>query len=93
VGGTFMVMTMAGFQEAKRVSTGSPTRLISAMTAAFALGQLTGPVTVGLGIRVGNPLVLPSIAAAVLLACSAVALALPQRHGAAPPPLPHEGRA
>jgi predicted MFS family arabinose efflux permease len=93
VGGTFMVMTMAGFQEAKRVSTGSPTRLISAMTAAFAVGQLAGPVTVGLGLRVGNPLVLPSIAAAVLLACSAVALALTQRHGAAPPPLPHEGRA
>src|SRR6478735_3801496 len=42
VGGTFMVMTMAAVQEAKRISVGNPTKLIAALTAAFALGQLAG---------------------------------------------------
>lgn len=91
VGGTFMVMTMAGFQEARRVFSGSPTRLIAAMTAAFALGQLAGPAAVGLSASADSPLVLPSVVAAVLLACSAVALSQNQRPAAASAARPHEG--
>jgi hypothetical protein len=44
VGGTFMVATMAGMQEAKASSVGDPTRMLGRMTAAFAIGQMAGPV-------------------------------------------------
>jgi len=44
VGGTFMVITMLGMQQAQ-VSGGPRARTLMAnLTAAFALGQLTGPV-------------------------------------------------
>lgn len=44
VGGTFMVATMAGMQEARSRSVGDPTRALGRMTAAFAIGQMAGPV-------------------------------------------------
>lgn len=44
VGGTFMVATMAGMQEAKASTVGDPTRMLGRMTAAFAIGQMAGPV-------------------------------------------------
>lgn len=44
VGGTFMVATMAGMQEAKARAAGDPTRAMGRMTAAFAIGQMAGPV-------------------------------------------------
>ena len=91
VGGTFMVMTMAAVQEARRMSTGNPTKLIAALTAAFALGQLAGPVLVSLSLATGNGFTLPSAGAAALLVCSALALLLTQRK-AMPrtPPLANE---
>ncbi|MBO9513972.1 MAG: YbfB/YjiJ family MFS transporter [Variovorax sp.] len=44
VGGTFMVATMAGMQEAKARASGDPTRALGRMTAAFAIGQMAGPI-------------------------------------------------
>lgn len=44
VGGTFMVVTMAGIQEIRARAVGDPTRMVARMTAAFALGQIAGPV-------------------------------------------------
>jgi len=44
VGGTFMVATMAGMQEARARTVGDPTRALGRMTAAFAIGQMAGPV-------------------------------------------------
>ena len=44
VGGTFMVVTLAGVQEMRARATGDATTLVSRMTAAFALGQIAGPV-------------------------------------------------
>jgi predicted MFS family arabinose efflux permease len=44
VGGTFMVITMAGVQEIRARAVGDPTALVGRMTAAFALGQIAGPV-------------------------------------------------
>jgi hypothetical protein len=69
VGGTFMVVTMAGLQEARRVAGPSGPRLIAAMTAAFAVGQLVGPFTVtSLGSASTEGVALPhGIASAVLL--------------------------
>ena len=42
VGGTFMVVTMVGMQEARRVAGAGARRLMAAMTSAFAAGQIAG---------------------------------------------------
>jgi MFS family permease len=47
VGSTFMVVTMIGMQEARARAPGNPTALLGLMTAAFAIGQLAGPVVSG----------------------------------------------
>ncbi|MEP6792018.1 MAG: YbfB/YjiJ family MFS transporter, partial [Ramlibacter sp.] len=44
VGGTFMVITMAGVQEIRSRAVGDATPLVARMTAAFATGQIAGPV-------------------------------------------------
>jgi predicted MFS family arabinose efflux permease len=44
VGGTFMVATMAGIQEARAAANEHATTLTAAMTTAFALGQVAGPI-------------------------------------------------
>lgn len=46
VGGTFMVVTMAGLHEARAVAPESATAFIAAITAAFALLQVLGPLVV-----------------------------------------------
>lgn len=48
VGGTFMVITMAGLQEARQRAGAHAAALLGRMTAAFALGQIAGPVASGL---------------------------------------------
>jgi MFS family permease len=48
VGGTFMIITMAGIKEALRLG-GAPAPLaVGVMTAAFGAGQIGGPLTVSL---------------------------------------------
>ncbi len=48
VGGTFMVITMAGLREAHRIAGSTDAvRHVVAMTAAFATGQTIGPVFAG----------------------------------------------
>ena len=47
VGGTFMVITMTGMQEGRRVGGRHATSLMAAMTSAFAAGQIVGPICVG----------------------------------------------
>jgi MFS family permease len=44
VGGTFMVITMVGMQEARARDEENATAILAQMTAGFALGQLSGPV-------------------------------------------------
>ena len=44
VGGTFMVVTMLGMQEARARAHGNATVILGRMTAGFAFGQLMGPV-------------------------------------------------
>src|SRR3954469_14171313 len=74
VGGTFMVLTMTGIQEARRGAGAGGAPLIAAMTAAVAGGQLVGPFTVtslgSSGVAVPH-----AIAAAVLLLGLAVLVA------------------
>jgi predicted MFS family arabinose efflux permease len=68
VGGTFMVVTMAGMQEARRVAAPQPRALMAAMTSAFALGQILGPVSVSLLAQAGFTPALV-LAAAMLALC------------------------
>jgi len=46
VGGTFMVITMAGLQLARERMPLNPTPLLARLTVAFALGQIAGPLLV-----------------------------------------------
>jgi hypothetical protein len=70
VGGTFMVATLAGIQEARRLAGAGARRLIAAMTSAFALGQIAGPLLVSLLRNVALSLA----AAALLLLATAFTL-------------------
>jgi hypothetical protein len=71
VGGTFMIVTMVGIQEIRARAVGDATPLVSRMTAAFALGQIAGPVASSLLLHV------PSLQARGLpLALQAGALSL-----------------
>jgi hypothetical protein len=66
---------MAGLQEGRRVGGEAATRLMAAMTASFAVGQLTGPIVVGMLASHPRALDIASIAAAFLLVASSLALA------------------
>jgi MFS family permease len=70
VGGTFMVITMAGMQEARRVAGERARPLMAAMTSAFAIGQIAGPLWVSYESSVAQALLVP----AVLLMLSTAAL-------------------
>jgi MFS family permease len=79
VGGTFMIITMAGIKEALRLG-GAPASLaVGVMTSAFAVGQILGPLTVSLLAGSGRGFTIASLLAVfglvasnyVLLACSA----------------------
>lgn len=72
VGGTFVVVAMTGLQLARETTPRSPQRLMAAMTASFALGQILGPALVSVFGR--DSLSALSIAAAAALAVSAAAL-------------------
>lgn len=67
VGATFVVITMIGMQEALRVAPGNAAALMAAMTSAFALGQIAGPLLVSLLAGSGS-----AVAAALLAACAAL---------------------
>ena len=77
VGGTFMVVTMTGIQEARRLAGASAPRLIAAMTTAFAVGQLVGPFTVtSLGSSSAPGVALPHAVAATVLLLGVAVMAL-----------------
>lgn len=74
VGGTFMVATTACLQEAHRIGGHAAGRLIGAMTAAFALGQLAGPLTVTASGPIAAAIARPGTIAAGLLVVAAAVL-------------------
>lgn len=68
VGGSFMVATMAGLQQARARAADNPTRLLSHMVVAFAIGQIAGPlVTLGVSRLTGANGMVPTQAMAALL--------------------------
>ena len=74
VGGTFMVITMVGMQEARSVGGVRATGLMAALTSAFALGQIAGPVSVSLVVGAGGNFSTALVIACVALVVSAYAL-------------------
>ena len=74
VGGTFILVTLAGLQEIRRLTHPVPTRGVAALTASFALGQVIGPLLTHAGESAANALRLPSAVATVGLVVSATIL-------------------
>lgn len=85
VGGTFMIITMAGFSEMHRLMPAETVGThIAAMTAAFALGQMIGPGLAGLLYDLSGSFDAALMLTGFVLAVTAVLLvALPQRGGPA----------
>lgn len=81
VGGTFMVITMAGIRELLRIDAAQAARGVGMMTAAFATGQIAGPLTVSLLAGSGNAVALSSIIAVSALVIGNLVL-LADRSGA-----------
>jgi hypothetical protein len=87
VGGTFVVATMAGLQEARRLAGPAAPRWIAAMTAAFAAGQLVGPFAVGLlAAGGGDGMAASNALAGLVLLAGAIALWRPAAAPLAPVP-------
>ena len=79
VGGTFMVVTMAGMQEARRVAGADARKVVATMTAAFAAGQIAGPLLVsGMASHPGG-FSISLAASGILLAVSAALLTFTPR--------------
>jgi len=74
VGGTFVVITMIGMQEARSFAGARATPLMAAMTSAFALGQIAGPVSVSLVVAAGGSMSMALAIACVVLLVSAYTL-------------------
>ena len=74
VGGTFVVITQVGLQEARAVAGERARALIAAMTSAFAVGQILGPLAVSALVRATGGFSAALVLAAALLAVSALAL-------------------
>ncbi len=79
VGGTFMVNTMVGMQEARAVAGPDATGLMATMTTAFAVGQIIGPIVVSSTVAGGGHFATPLLISAGVLAISACLLASGRR--------------
>ncbi len=74
VGGTFMVVTMLGLREARRVADTEATAFIAVMTAAFAVGQIIGPLLVSVVAHRPHGFTIALLAAAAVLLLAAISL-------------------
>ena len=72
VGGTFMGLTALGLMQGRALARqGDPRRVMAAMTGAFGVGQIIGPVLAGVVSDVTGGFGLPSVAAAAALVWAA----------------------
>ena len=77
VGGSFMVATMAGLQLARDRAAANPAPLLSRLVAAFALGQIAGPLAAFI---VGQALGSDGLAPTLWLATGALLASAAWRH-------------
>lgn len=72
VGGTFMGLTAVGLMRGKELADSvDPRRVVAAMTGAFGIGQIVGPVLAGAVSDLTGGFALPSVAAAGALLAAA----------------------
>jgi MFS family permease len=74
VGGTYMVVTMQGLREARRAAGAEATAFIAVMTAAFAIGQILGPLLVSAVAHLPHGFSATLLAAAVVVLLAAISL-------------------
>jgi hypothetical protein len=74
VGGTFVVITMSAMQEARVAGGAHAQRLMAAMTAAFALAQIAGPLVVSMLLGAGGSFSWALLLAGALLTVSGYVL-------------------
>jgi len=74
VGGTYMVVTMLGLREARRVAGAEATSFIAVMTAAFAIGQIVGPLLVSAIAHRPHGFAAALLAAAAVILLAAISL-------------------
>jgi hypothetical protein len=74
VGATFVTMTLAGMQEARRLYGAAARPVMAAMTSAFAVGQLLGPIMVALLEKLPQGFTVVLLAATAGLLAGAAAL-------------------
>ncbi|HEX9395595.1 MAG TPA: YbfB/YjiJ family MFS transporter [Burkholderiales bacterium] len=76
VGGTFTVITLAAMRDAQTIAGAQATRLMAALTAAFAAGQIAGPVFISLLAQANWSFDRGLLIASAVLALSAGALTI-----------------
>ena len=74
VGATFVTITLAGMQEARRLYGAAARPVMAAMTAAFAVGQLIGPILIALLEKLPHGFTVVLLAATASLLAGAAAL-------------------
>jgi predicted MFS family arabinose efflux permease len=74
VGGTYMVVTMLGLREARRAAGAEATSFIAVMTAAFAIGQIVGPLLVSAVAHRPHGFAAALLGAAAVLLLAAISL-------------------
>ncbi len=76
VGGTFMGLTALGLMQGRALASGDPRRVLAAMTGAFGVGQIVGPLLAGvLSDALGGFGVASVLAAVALVAAAGLARA------------------